>query len=141
MDISREEAQADLRQARIRKYVYFGAGIALLILAIVLVVMFFIRESKDWGALALAVAGVIFSLLMLNQARHTARIEAGIAKYESGLGDDGAPPGEKFIPAPTAQRLEEVGPGEAPSARSDEPEPDADAPGSSDDAGGVPDEP
>ena len=114
MASSREQVLAGLRKARINKYVYFGAGLGLFVLSILLVVLFVARKH-DWGALVLAPIGIVFGVIMLYQSRHMSReVEA----LEASLGGDDlsgedvdadeqaepSEPAEPFVPGPTATR-------------------------------------
>ncbi|HEY5494281.1 MAG TPA: hypothetical protein VIK15_06785 [Candidatus Anoxymicrobiaceae bacterium] len=111
MASSREQVLAGLRKARINKYVYFGAGLGLFVLSILLVVLFVARKH-DWGALVLAPIGVVFGVIMLYQSRHMSReVEA----LQETLGEDSlsgeeladdepTEPAEPFAPRPTADR-------------------------------------
>ncbi len=89
MALSREEMLADLRKARIHKYVYLGASIGLVLLAAALVVAFFVRVPKhDVAAVILAAVGLFFSVLMAHQSVKTGRIEKMIAERLAAAEED-----------------------------------------------------
>lgn len=88
MNISKQEMTEDVAKVHFRKYAYLAAGIGLFVLAVLLVVMYFVRR-RDWGALALATAGFVFSGVMLNQAWRMRGLEAVIlARMEGRDGED-----------------------------------------------------
>jgi hypothetical protein len=90
MAVSKEEMLADLRKARIRKFIYFFAGIGLFVLGVALLAAFAVRR-RDWGALILGVIGFVWGAIMLNQARHTRDIEEMIRQKLEELEAAGAP--------------------------------------------------
>jgi hypothetical protein len=80
MAVSRDEMLADLKKVRIRRYVYFGAAIVLALLAIALVVAYFVRlPGHDIAAIILATVAVIFGAIMVNQGLRTRKLEALIS--------------------------------------------------------------
>lgn len=120
MALSKEEVLADLRKARVRKFVYFGAGIGLFLLSTALLVMFFIKR-RDWGALALSVVGFIWGAVLLNQSmRARGEEDQAAARLEeleeadppADSTDHGDPVGEPPWLEPDEDSVERSEPGE-----------------------------
>ena len=91
MAVTREETLTDLRKARVRKFVYFGAGIGLFCLGMALLVMFLLKRPFDWGALVLAIIGSFWGAIMLNQAMRAREIEDLIRARLEDLEEAGTP--------------------------------------------------
>jgi hypothetical protein len=72
---------ADIKKARLHKFLYIGAAVLLLAVAIALVVEFFLRVPQhDIAAVILAAVALIFSGLMVNQFLRAGRIEQMISE-------------------------------------------------------------
>jgi hypothetical protein len=69
------EMRAELKKARFRKFIYFGAGIGLFCLGVALFITFLVRKPHDIPAVILAVVAAIFGALMINQAMRSRETE------------------------------------------------------------------
>ncbi len=85
MPFSEKEMREDLRQVRIRKYVYLGGGIGIMGLGVALLVIFIAKS--DWPALVLALVGFFWSAMLLYHGARTRKLEVSIM----GRMDGGAP--------------------------------------------------
>ena len=115
--MTRTKVLADLRKARLNKYMYFAGGLGLIVLSILLVVLYAVGK-RDWGALILAPIGIIFSVIMFYQSR---QMGFAIVQFEAALdegdfedeeadegedvdGEESSGTAEPFVPGPTAAR-------------------------------------
>jgi hypothetical protein len=117
MASSRESTLTEVHKVRVRKYVYFGAGIGLIVLAVLLVVLAFTTRRHDVGAMVLAGIAVVFSVLMMLQSRNMRDIEVEMASRQA---DEEV--GPAYTPPPTAARYDggpERAPQDAPSDEED----------------------
>lgn len=104
MDVSREEMSTDIEKVKFRKRSYLTASIVLLALAVLLVAIYFVGPGErrfDWGALALAGVGIVFSILMFNQFRHMRELEVVIRQRLA------AENGETLADWPTGEEVHE----------------------------------
>jgi hypothetical protein len=85
MPFSEKEMREDLRQVRIREYMYLGGGIGIMGLAVALIVVYLTKS--DWPALVLAAVGFFWSAMLLYHGVRTRRLEVSIR----GRIDGGAP--------------------------------------------------